>query len=158
MNQFTKFVDLVVNANKKIAFVAMVIMMLAVTVFSLSRTLGFAMIGNIEIIQFLMVLLIVGSLAFTEKENSHISIGIIVDHFPSFIQRILNLIAYTLLFVFCALIVWSIIVKIDFAQASSLLRIPYFPFKILIIIGFFAWGLEAMRKIINTISQFKTDN
>lgn len=158
MNLLTKFIDFVVNANKKIAFVAMVIMMLAVTIFSLSRTMGFAMIGNIEIIQFLMVLLIVGSLAFTEKENSHISIGIIVDHFPPVVQRILNLIAYTLLFVFCALIVWSIFVKIDFAQASSLLRIPYFPFKILIIIGFFAWGLEALRKMIYTISQFKTYN
>ena len=158
MNLFTKLVTLVVNANKKIAFVTMVLMMLTVTVFSISRSLGFAMLGNIEIVQFLMVLLIVSSLAFTEKENSHIAIGIIVDHFPPIIQRILNLIAYTLLFVFCTLIVWSTFVKIDFDKASDLLRIPYYPFKILIIIGFFAWGLVAIRKFINTFVQSKTDN
>ncbi|RNF39803.1 TRAP transporter small permease subunit [Planococcus salinus] len=158
MKIFTKFVDLIITANKIIAFVSIVVMMLAVTLFSITRAAGFPMVGNIEIVQLLMVVLIVGALAFTEKEGSHIKIGIIVDNFSPFIQKVLDLIAYAFLFIFCAVIVWSTFLNLDFNQASDLLRIPYYPFKILIIIGFSTWGLEGIRKLIYTFGQSKTDS
>lgn len=155
MNLFFKIISFVTEVNKKIAYVTLSLMMLAVFIFSIARTLGHSLVGNIEIVQFLMVLLIVTALAFTEKEDAHISIGIIVDYFPKPVQRVIDLIAYSLLFLLCLLISWVVLVQIDYSQSSSLLEIPYFPFKIMIVVGYFAWGLEALRKLILTIRNEK---
>lgn len=155
MNLFFKIISVVTEVNKKIAYVTLALMMLAVSVFSIARTLGHSLVGNIEIVQFLMVLLIVTALAFTEKEDAHISIGIIVDYLPKPVQRVIDFIAYSLLFGLCLLISWVVLVQIDYSQSSSLLEIPYFPFKIMIVVGYFAWGLEALRKLILTIRNEK---
>lgn len=151
MNVFFKIVSIITEINKKIAYVTLTLMMIAVSIFSIARTLGHSFVGNIEIVQFLMVLLIVTALAFTERENAHISIGIIVDYLPKAVQKVIDIIVYILLIVLCLLMSWVVILQIDYSQVSSLLEIPYYPFKIMIVIGYFSWGLEALRKLIATI-------
>ena len=155
MNAFFKFVSIVTEINKKIAYVTLTLMMLAVSIFSIARTFGHSLVGNIEIVQFLMVLLIVSALAFTERQNAHISIGVIVDYLPKPVQKFIDIIAYILLFLLCMLISWVVILQIDYSQTSSLLEIPYFPFKIMIVVGYFSWGLEVLRKLIVTIRNEK---
>ncbi|MFA8440134.1 TRAP transporter small permease [Pueribacillus sp. YX66] len=158
MKIFLKTIEFITEVNKKIAYVSLAFMMLAVSIFSIARTMGHSLIGNIEIVQFLMILLIASALAFTEREDAHISIGVIVDFLPSPVQRVVDLIAYSLLFVFCMLIAWIVVIQIDFLQVSTLMEVPYFPFKIMIVIGYFAWGLEALRKLMMTIRNAKTLN
>ena len=50
--------------------------------FYFKEAFGQPIIGDIELVQFTMVLLIMGALAITEQSNSHISIGLIVDKIP----------------------------------------------------------------------------
>lgn len=158
MKYFLNIVEFITEVNKKIAYVSLALMMLAVSIFSIARTMGNSLLGNIEIVQFLMVLVIASALAFTEREDAHISIGVIVDFLPSPVQRVIDAIAYSLLFIFCMLIAWIIVIQIDFLQVSTLIEIPYFPFKIMLVVGYFAWGLEALRKLIATIRNVETLN
>jgi len=150
-----KVVGVIVKVNKWISFSVLVLMMIFVGIAALSRGIGYPIIGDVEFVQFGMVLLIVGSLAYTEDTNSHIAIGIIVDKLPEFIQTILDIIAQILTIVFCFVVAYVFFLKLNFVHASTLLRIPFYPFKILLIIGFVAWGLVAIKKLINSILSLK---
>ncbi|MFJ8234211.1 TRAP transporter small permease [Ureibacillus sp. NPDC094379] len=155
MNLVVQVVQFITNINKWISYFTIVLMMLAVTYFSILRTVGHPVIGDIELVQLAMVLLIVGSLAITEQSNSHITIGIIVDKFSPRLQAAIDCLSHILTLLFCFLVCWVFISKMNFLQASDLLRIPFYPVKIFLIIGFIGWGLEALLKFIKTIRSFK---
>jgi TRAP-type C4-dicarboxylate transport system permease small subunit len=154
MDYILKFIQFITNINKWIAYFTLVVMMVAVTFFSISRSSGQPVIGDIELVQFTMVILIMGSLAITEQSNSHISIGLIVDKFSPRIQAAINCISQLLTLLFCFLVCWVFISKMNFIQSSDLLKIPFYPVKILLIIGFIGWGLEAILRLYKSIRSF----
>ncbi|MCM3766106.1 TRAP transporter small permease [Neobacillus niacini] len=154
MQLLIKVIHLITNINKWVSYITLIIMMIAVTYFSISRTTGHPVIGDIELVQFTMVLLIMGSLALTEQSDSHISIGLIVDKLPPRIQVAISCFSQLLMTSFCFLICWIFITRINFLQASDLLKIPFYPFKIFIIIGFCGWGLESLLRFIKSVRSF----
>ena len=95
-----------------------------------------------------MVVLIVGSSAFTELKNGHVEVGIIVDHFPLVIQKILDILSLLLTIFFCSIVAYAFFSRMNFNITSSLLGIPYYPLKILLILGVFSWIIVAIQKII----------
>ncbi|MEC5424808.1 TRAP transporter small permease [Virgibacillus sp. C22-A2] len=153
MRFFINLTHYITKINKWVVFSTLVLLMPLVTFFAISRSLGYPVLGDVELVQFSMVLIIMGSLAFTESTNSHISIGIIVDKLPSFFQTIIDIIAQSLTIAFCFIICWVFIIKMNFLESSMLLGIPYYPFYILIVIGFAGWGLEAILKFLESIKK-----
>jgi TRAP-type C4-dicarboxylate transport system permease small subunit len=141
----------IIDVNKWISYWVLVLMMIFVGVAALSRGIGFPIIGDVELVQFAMVMTIVGSLAYTEHTNSHIAIGIIVDRFPEKVQMVFDIIAQIFVIFFSLIVAYVFIIKLDFVQASTLLRIPFYPFKILLIIGFVSWGIVALKKLMDAI-------
>jgi TRAP-type C4-dicarboxylate transport system permease small subunit len=158
MAVINKIVRLIVDVNKWISYGVLVLMMIFVGVAAFSRGIGFPIIGDVEFVQFGMVLVIVGSLAFTEHTNSHIAIGIIVDKFPEIVQTVLDIVAQILTIVFSFVVAYVFFIKLNFMQSSTLIRIPFYPFKILLIIGFIAWGIVAIKKLIDSIKSLKKSN
>jgi TRAP-type C4-dicarboxylate transport system permease small subunit len=150
-----KIVRFVTNVNKWVAFCVLAIMTAAVAYFCLSRFFGHPVVGDVELVQLGMVLLIVGSLAYTERENAHISVGLIIDQTPKIVQWFFDLVGRILIVAFCVLACWAFIYKMNYNLTSSLLRFPLYPFKIMIIIGFFSWGLEALAKLIKSFFELK---
>jgi TRAP-type C4-dicarboxylate transport system permease small subunit len=146
MNIFLKTVKYITSTNKWAAYCISFLMVVLVFFFAISRAFGHPIVGDIEIVQFTMVLLIVFSLAYTEETDSHVAIDLIYNKLPSMFQLVLKVIAKILTIIFCFLVCWIFISKMDFTSKSSLLIIVYYPFKILLIIGFFAWGLEAIKR------------
>jgi TRAP-type C4-dicarboxylate transport system permease small subunit len=155
MAVINKIVQIIVDVNKWISYGILVLMMIFVGVAALARGLGYPIIGDVEFVQFGMVLVIVGSLAFTEDTNSHIAIGIIVDKFPQTLQTLLDIVAQFLTVIFSFVIAYVFLIKLNFMQASTLLRVPFYPFKILLIIGFIAWGIVAIKKLFQSIKSLK---
>ena len=141
--------------NKWVAFWTLVLMMAFVTVFSIARLLGHPIVGDVELVQFGMVLTIMGSLSYTQSSDSHISVGIIVDRFPRKVQFIIDIISSLTILIFCVLIAWIFIAKLNTNQTSSLLKIPFWPFKLFLIIGLLGWGLEAVLSTFRTIGKIK---
>ncbi|MDN7244623.1 TRAP transporter small permease [Planococcus shenhongbingii] len=156
MKYVAHLVSFITNLAKWISFSTLIIMVPLVTYFSISRSLGYPVVGDIEIVQFSMVILIMGSLAYTEATGAHISISVLADRFPAKVQLALDFMAQFLTILFCFIVCWAFIVKINFGQTSDLLNLSFVPFKIFLVICFIGWALEAMVKFIRNVEDYKT--
>lgn len=155
MNYAKHLVSFVTNFAKWISFSMLIVMVPLVTYFSISRSLGYPVVGDIEIVQFAMVVLIMGSLAYTEAAGAHISIGVIADRFPAKIQLALDFLAQLLTLVFCFIVCWAFVVKINVGQTSDLLNLSFVPFKVFLVICFIGWALEALVKFTRNVREYK---
>ena len=131
-------------------------MMLLITIAVVGRSFNSPIMGDVELVQLAMMVIIMFGLGFTQKEGAHISIGLLVDKFSAKIQSILDIFAQLLTTAVCWLLSWVFLngaVKEMTGQVikSDLLSIPHYPFKFIIMIGLFLWGLESIFKIILTI-------
>lgn len=159
MKILTNTISILSNTAKWIGMAVIMFMMLITTVSVVFRYLGITFIGAVEIVQLTLVTAIMFGLAYTHRENGHISIGLLVDHFPMKIQHMLDIIANVLTLLICLLFSWfffqaameevtGIVTKTD------LLAIPRYPFKFVISIGLLLWGLEAILKIVVSVINF----
>lgn len=144
LDKFAKGFSMVVAY---IAYISLTLMMVFVGVAATARAFNKPIIGDIEIVQLGMVILIAGSLAYTEYKNGHVEVGIIVDHFPSKIQKALNIFSLVLTAVFGLVVAYAFYSKFDTQHSSILLGYKFYPLKILLIVGFVAWSLQAIQKI-----------
>lgn len=148
MGIVAKLIHWITTINKWVAFTTLTAMMIVVTFFSIARTVGHPIVGDVELVQFLMVLLIVGSLAYAESRNAHISIGIIIDKAPPLVRAMTDFLSYLFVIAFCFIICWVFLERMNYELSSFLLRLPFYPFKFLLIIGFGGWGLQALLKFV----------
>lgn len=128
------------------------IMMLLIAAVVTVRLLGSAIPGEIELIELTMGTVVMLGLAYTEKLQGHISVGLIVDHWPARWQAGADLLAVALIFVTCAIIGWvTLKVGVEYATTYPLstdyLSIPLWPFKMIVGFGFWVWGLQALLRI-----------
>ena len=156
MKYFSWIVTFITNLTKWISFVMLVILVPLVTFFSISRSFGKPILGDIEIVQFSMVVLIMGSLAYTERTNSHITIGLLVDKFPAKVQIVLDFVAQLSIIVFSIIVCCAFTTKINLTQTSDMLNISFVPFKIFLVICFIGWALEALLKFIRIVANYRT--
>ena len=131
-------------------------MMIFTTYAVISRNLGTPVVGDVEIMQLGMVVLIMFALAYSQKEEAHISIGLLVDRFPEKIQQIADVISYFFTFIICLIIGWVSFNKglnsmEGNVRTTDLLGIPHVPFRFIIAIGFAMWGLEALVRSIRSL-------
>ncbi|WP_374934477.1 TRAP transporter small permease [Neobacillus driksii] len=159
INLLTKTVDWITDITKWIANLTMALMMAFIFVAVISRAFNFPIIGDVEIVQFGMVVLIMFSMAYSQREDAHLSIGFIVDRFSPRVQAVFDVIAHLLTFLICIVIGWVFIGDTwdNFVtrENSELLNIPFYLFKVVISIGFIMWGLQAFLKVIQSIIQLK---
>lgn len=156
MKYLTWIVTFITDLTKWISFIMLIILVPLVTFFSISRSFGVPIIGDIELVQFGMVVLIMGSLAYTERTNSHISIGLLVDRFPATVQLVLDFVAQLCTIVFAFIVCWAFTSKINLTQTSDMLNISFVPFKIFLVICFIGWALEALLKFIRIVANYRT--
>ena len=145
---FDKFTKGLSIAVAYIAYISLMLMMVFVGVAAVARSFNKPIIGDIEIVQLGMVILIAGSLAYTEYKNGHVEVGILADHFPSTVQKVLNIFSLVLSVIFSLTVAYAFYTKFDAQHSSILLGYKFYPLKIMLIIGFVAWALMSIQKII----------
>lgn len=154
----TKAIDFLTNLTRAIALVVMAFMMFFVAFAVISRFVYKPILGDVEIVQLGMVVLIMCGLAYTQRVDGHIAIGLLVDKLPKKMQQGLDVFS-SLLTVIMTFIVSYIFLgvflnhKNELKLSTSLLEIPYYPFDFIIVIGFAMWGLQALLKMIYSITQ-----
>lgn len=144
------------TAVRAIALLVMVSMMFFIFFAVLSRQFYRPVIGDIELVQLGMVVLIMCGLAYTEQIRGHISIGIFVDRFPQRLQRLLDCLGYVLTIGVTGLIAYTYVGVAQEHQhfmrlSTDLLSIPFYPFDWIIVLGFCSWGLEALLGLIDSV-------
>src|SRR5699024_3789539 len=142
------------NLERAIASITLTVMMFFTAVAVILRSFSKPIVGDYELTELFMLILIMTSLGYAERDNKHISIVIIVDRFPNYIQSLLNIIARMLTLIFCiivSLIFLLNLIKNGETQSTELLRISFLPFKLLIVIGFLSWGLESLIRVASSL-------
>lgn len=156
---FSKTVNSLTRYAKWLALITMGMMMLFIAIAVLTRMFFTPIVGDVEIVRLGMVILIMFGLSYTQNIDGHISIGLIVDKLPQKIQYALDIFGSLLNFLITMVIGFIFIGvgmehKTTMPLSTDLLSIPYYPFDFIIVIGFFMWGLEALLKVITSITNF----
>lgn len=152
MGHFQALVDILTAVCKWFSCIAAGLMVIIITVVVGGRFINQPISADVELIQFAMGVLVMTALAFTEKTNGHVTVGLIVDHLPASMQALLDVVAVLLTFFVCAIIGWVNLITAwefltQYARTSDYLSIPFWPFKIVVGVGFWLWGLQALVKI-----------
>ena len=151
------------NASKWIGLLTLIFSMLFITFAALSRSLlDLPILGDVEIVQLSMVVLIMFGLAYSETMGAHISIGFLVDRLPPRVQTFFDIFSYILAVLVCMLISWHFVLSgldnlLGNNRSSNLLRIPFYPLKFIIAFGYFLWGLETLRKLYLSVNRLFTN-
>lgn len=153
MKIFSKTIEKLIQVCRWIGITIAVFMMVFIFIAVIAREFNFPILGDVELVQLSMVVLIMFALSYTETENAHISIGLLVDRLPQRAQAILDILANILIAGVSWVFAWvfyhaAIKEMLGTVIKSALLEIPEFPFKLIIAIGTFLWGLVAISKII----------
>jgi TRAP-type C4-dicarboxylate transport system permease small subunit len=156
---FSKTINSLTRYAKWLAVITMGLMMLFIAIAVLARMVFTPIVGDVEIVRLGMVIMIMLGLSYTQNIDGHISIGLIVDKLPQKIQYALDIFGSLLNFLITMMIGFIFIGvgmehKTTMPLSTDLLSIPYYPFDFIIVIGFFLWGLEALLKVITSITNF----
>lgn len=136
-----------------IAMMSCLLMVLVTFVGVVCRLMGIEFLGNVELVQILLLILILFSMSYAQSKDRHIAIGIIVDKFPKRIQKVFDLVNYMATAVFCFLVAYAFFHEMMEQYTvtkgtTDIFTIPLYILKLVVAIGFICWGIEAIHRII----------
>ncbi len=110
--------------------------------------------GVVELSGYLLAVFILLGLAFTQQVKAHVGVSIITSRLPHHVQLILNIITTLIsLFIFSILIWQGLVVGIEERTVSDLLRIPQYPFRLLVAVAAFFVCLEFLIDIGDSVKK-----
>jgi TRAP-type C4-dicarboxylate transport system permease small subunit len=113
--------------------------------------------GTFELTEIVMCLVVAFGIAFTTAKDEHIMVDALFEKLPSSAQRKLTVVANT-----CGVLVFGIlcwkgvetgIESIRDKEATELLNVPVFPFKFILVLGFFLSLLFVIVRIVQLMNR-----
>ena len=107
--------------------------------------LGHPVPGTVELSQYLLAVFILLGLAYTQQIKGHVNVSILISRLPVSGQLFLKLISSVLGLALFGLLAWQgWVVGFSERTVSDLLRVPQFPFRILVAVAAFLVCLELL--------------
>jgi TRAP-type C4-dicarboxylate transport system permease small subunit len=107
--------------------------------------LGHPVPGTVELSQYLLAVFILMGLAYTQQVKGHVNVSILISRLPVSGQLFLKLISSVLGLALFSLLAWQgWVVGLAERTVSDLLRVPQFPFRILVAVAAFLFCLELL--------------
>lgn len=135
---------------------ALLPMMLLTAVAVTGRSfLGFPIPGAVELSSYMLSVVILLGIAYTQQEKGHPRVTLLVSKFPDKVQALLEAIMYLLSIIVAAVIVW-VSWQAAFAYGgitSDVLRIAQFPFRLLVPVSIFLLLLELIVDFCTAIAR-----
>lgn len=152
MRFFSCCVNWATEIFRWVAVATVAAMMLLIAYAVLMRAVATPVAGEHELIELMMVTMVMLGLAYTQKEQGHITIGLLVDRFSPRWQAAADLLGALLVLASCGVIGWAnLLVAVEYATESPMstdfLSVPLYPFQIAVGLGFWLWGLQAVSRI-----------
>ena len=112
--------------------------------------------GIIELSEYALATVALLGVAYTQQVKGHLGVSFFVSRLSARNQTICQIIAAIIgLFVTTVMIWQGLIIAISERTVSDILRIPQYPFKLLVVVGgVFLW-LELLIDLINTVKRCK---
>ncbi len=112
--------------------------------------------GSIELSEYMLAVLILLGLGYTEQKKGNVKVGFILDKFPPGFQAATDIITTLLsLFIVFILVRQGLLIAVKETTVSYMLRIPQAPFRLLVSIGGFLLGLELVIDLINACNRLR---
>jgi TRAP-type C4-dicarboxylate transport system permease small subunit len=101
--------------------------------------------GTVELSEYMMSVFILLGLAFTQQVKAHVGVSLVTSRLPHRAQLFLNIITTLIsLFIFSILAWQGLVVGIEERTVSDLLRVPQYPFRLLVAVASFFVCLELL--------------
>jgi TRAP-type C4-dicarboxylate transport system permease small subunit len=101
--------------------------------------------GTIELSQYLLAVFILLGIAYTQQVKGYVEVTLLTSRLPPRARSILSIIATLLsLFIILVLVWQGWVVGIEEQTVSDMLRIPQYPFRILVAVAAFLTCLELL--------------
>jgi TRAP-type C4-dicarboxylate transport system permease small subunit len=99
--------------------------------------------GTVELSRYLLAVFVLLGLAYTQQAKVHVGVSVITSRLPHRAQLILRVVvSFLCLFVSCILVWQGWVTGIEEKTVSDMLRVPQYPFRLLVAVGAFLTGLE----------------
>ena len=141
------------NKLSYLGVAALFIMMLLTAADVIGRYLfNKPVLGAFELTEFLVLILIFSFLAHAQAEKNHVSVDLLLGRLPKTWRRAIEFFNHAVCLALMALFVWMTTLRAmelkEYAEASSNLGIPKYPFASFVVLGFAVRGLEYIRDLI----------
>lgn len=111
--------------------------------------------GAYEIVSFLGALVTAFSLGYTQRKKDHIIVDILSSRYPEKVKNILDSFNYLIISVFFGAVTWHLFkwsLKLkDSGELSENLQIIYYPFVMIVAVGFGAYTFTLIVDFLNTL-------
>ena len=136
-----------------LAGVLLTLMMFLTALDVFLRYIDKAIIGTLEVIQFMLVVVASFGFAYCAFVQGHVNIELLVSRLPRRVQALFNVIARAAFLFLSVLIVWKISARVfyeyEVMSSSTILHIPLFPCMILEAIGFAFLSVILINQLID---------
>ena len=101
--------------------------------------------GTVEMTQYMLAVFILLGLAYTQQVKAHVGVSIITSRLRHPAQLVVSIMtALISLFIFSILAWQGLVVGIEERTVSDMLRIPQYPFRLLVAVAAFLLSLELL--------------
>jgi TRAP-type C4-dicarboxylate transport system permease small subunit len=110
--------------------------------------------GTVELSQYMLAVFILLSFAYAHQVKAHVAVSLVTSRLSYNAQLILKLITILMgLFIFSILAWQGLVVGIEERTVSDMLRIPQYPFRILVAVAAFLLCLELLIDFGDSVSK-----
>ena len=101
--------------------------------------------GTVELSQYMLAVFILLGLAYAQQMKAHVAVSIFTSHLNENAQLVLNIIATLLCLFISFVLVWQgWVVGVEEKTVSDMLRVPQYPFRLLVALAAFLMCLELL--------------
>jgi TRAP-type C4-dicarboxylate transport system permease small subunit len=141
----------------------LLIMMLFTTFDVIGRSLFRApIIGSYELTQYMLVIVVLLGIPYTQQVGGNVRITLFVSRLSPRVQVIIDIVMTLLGLAFFLFIVWGgwleTVSSFRGGGVSDMLRIPEWPFRLLISVGAFLLSLELLIKMLTSVGHLKKNH
>jgi TRAP-type C4-dicarboxylate transport system permease small subunit len=112
--------------------------------------------GTIELSQYMLAIFILLGLAYSQQVKAHVAVSIITSRFSERAQLILSIMTTLIgLFIFSILTWQGWVVGIEERTVSDMLRVPQYPFRLLVAVAALSVCLELLIDLGDSLKKLK---
>jgi TRAP-type C4-dicarboxylate transport system permease small subunit len=112
--------------------------------------------GTFEISQYLLAIFILLGAAYTQQVKGHVGVDFVTSRLSPRFRAICEILTTLLSLFIIAVVVWQgWVVGIDEKAVSDQLRIPQYPFKVLVAVGGFLLWLELLIDLFGSLGKLR---
>jgi TRAP-type C4-dicarboxylate transport system permease small subunit len=112
--------------------------------------------GSFELSEYILAIFILLGAAYTQQVKGHVGVDFLTSQLSPRVRTVCEIITWMLSLFIIAIVIWQGWLEgIRERTVSDMLRIPQYPFRLLVAVGGFLLWLELLIDLINSIGKLK---